>query len=72
MDSTDSPPATGPRGTEVATEVATRVAELGTRIGSDLGAPLGKELQDSALLLGLAVAVLGVVPVLASTTLLLG
>lgn len=68
MDSTDSPPATGPRGTEV----ATRVAELGTRIGSDLGAPLGKELQDSALLLGLAVAVLGVVPVLASTTLLLG
>jgi len=56
-----------------AAEVGTRVAdEVGTKVGAELGADLGKELRESALLLGLALVVVGLVAALASTALLLG
>jgi hypothetical protein len=49
------------------------VQDLGTRVGGELlGADLGKELRESALLLGLALVVVGLVAALASTALLLG
>jgi len=70
MDSTAAraPEAVAPRRAE-----AVRTAEdLATRVGADLGAPLGKEVRESALLLGLALVVVGLVAVLASTTALLG
>ena len=72
MDSTDSATGTVPRAAEVVADVAGRRADVGTRVGGELGAPLGKELRESALLLGLALLVLGLVAALASTTLLLG
>ena len=45
---------------------------VGRRVGQELGAPLGKELRESALLLGLALVVLGLVALVASGALLLG
>ena len=68
----DTPSRTGElagRATDAGSRIAT---ELGTRIGAELGADLGKELRESALLLGLALVVLGVVGALAATALLLG
>ncbi len=52
-----------------AAEVA---GDVGTRLGAELGADLGKELRESALLLGMALVVVGLVAMLASTALLLG
>lgn len=66
MDSTTPPAA------ETASRAAEVAVRVGSRVGEELGAPLGQEVRDSALLLGLALVVLGVVAALASTTLLLG
>ncbi len=44
---------------------------VGRRVGQELGAPLGKELRESALLLGLALVVLGLVTLVAGGALLL-
>ena len=56
-----------------AAEAGTRVAaDVGTKVGAELGADLGKELRESALLLGLALVVVGLVALLASSALLLG
>ncbi len=49
-----------------------RAADVGTRVGAQLGADVGKELRESALLLGLALVVLGLVTLLASAAALLG
>ena len=72
MDTTTSRTAGGGRTTQLAdraTETGMRVAaDVGTKVGADLG----KEIRESALLLGLALVVVGLVAVLASTALLLG
>jgi len=76
MDTTTTSRTAGGRTTQLAdraTETGTRVAaDVGTKVGADLGADLGKEIRESALLLGLALVVVGLVAVLASTALLLG
>jgi len=53
-------------------QLTDRAAEVGTKVGAELGADLGKEIRESALLLGLALVVIGLVAALASTSLLLG
>jgi hypothetical protein len=60
------------RGPELAARAAEVVTDVGTRLGAELGADLGKELRESALLLAIALVVLGLFAALASTALLLG
>ena len=63
----------GAQGVARADTIGTRVGgQLGPQIGPQLGAELGKELRESALLLGLALVVVGLVTLLASAALLLG
>ena len=57
---------------ELATRATEVAADVGTRVGAELGAEIGKELRESALLLGLALVVIGLVAALAATALLLG
>ena len=57
--------------TQAVDQVGEVAAEVGTRVGQGLGAPLGQELRESALLLGLALVVLGLVGLLALGTQLL-
>ena len=61
-----------PLAQDLTARAADVVAEVGTKLGAELGAELGKELRESALLLGLALVVVGLVAALASTALLLG
>ena len=48
------------------------VQDVATRVGVELGAELGKEVRESALLLGMALVVVGLFAALASTALLIG